>query len=320
MTSKRPTILVLMGGPDAERDVSLASGAAVAAALRAARRFATIDQVIERPTTQQLAAIALAAGADVIFPVLHGRWGEGGPLQEILEQIGLPYVGSGPDASRLAMNKLLTKDLLHAEGVQTPDALELRPDDECRLDPPLVLKPIDDGSSVDLRICRSDEEIDAARRALHPRRGNLLAERYIAGREMTVGVFEGSALPLLEIVPAVEFYDYDAKYVREDTRYVIDPEFDQSLKSLCCDIAVDAFHRLGCRDLARVDFMIDEDGAWFLELNTMPGFTSHSLVPMAARHIGLEMPHLCERLVDAAIRRVGHADPARTSSTSLTSP
>jgi D-alanine-D-alanine ligase len=303
-----------MGGPDAEREVSLCSGREVAAALRNSGRCEVVEAVIDKPTYQELRVMAgggadnpsrspAHGAADVIFPVLHGQWGEGGALQDMLEKLGLPYVGSKPQAARLAMDKLITKSLLAETGVPTPPSRQLLPDDECDLAPPLVLKPVDDGSSVDLRICRTVEELAQARRHLHPKRGRLMAEQYIKGREITVGVICGDPLPLIEIIPNVEFYDYQAKYIRDDTSYVLDPELPRGVAQSCVNIAMAAFTRLGCRDIARVDIMVDERGPWFLEINTMPGFTTHSLVPMAARKIGLQMPALCAKLVDAALAR-----------------
>ncbi len=132
-----------------------------------------------------------------------------------------------------------------------------------------------------------------------------MAEQYVNGREVTVGIVGGRALPLIEIVPGpeVEFYDYQAKYFRDDTRYILDPELPPGVAERCRRIAMLAFRRLGCRDVARVDFMVDDRGPWFLEINTMPGFTTHSLVPMAAASRGLAMPRLCHMLVDAALSR-----------------
>jgi D-alanine-D-alanine ligase len=289
------------------------SGAAVTEALRAAGRFRVIDEVIDHPTADELLTIAQRHEVDVVFPVLHGHWGEGGPLQELLDRNGLPYVGSAPRAAALAMDKHQTKLLLARDDVPTPPWRELNADDDCDLDPPLVLKPVDDGSSVDLRICRTPDEVESARVALHPKRGRLLAERYIKGRELTIGIICGDALPLIEIVPAVEFYDYDAKYERDDTRYVVNPDVPASIANRCRDIALLAFARIGCRDIAHVDFIWDGDQPWFLEINTMPGFTSHSLVPMAARATGVEMPALCAALADAALnRRQAPSTPAST--------
>jgi D-alanine-D-alanine ligase len=166
-----------------------------------------------------------------------------------------------------------------------------------------VIKPVDDGSSVDLRICRNDAEVATARAALHPRRGRLMAEAYVKGRELTVGIVLDEPLPLIEIVPAVEFYDYQAKYSRDDTRYVINPPLPPGVAEQCENIAMTAYRKAGCRDVARVDIMLDDVEPWFLEINTMPGFTTHSLVPMAARKRGWNMPELCSKLVHAAMSR-----------------
>jgi D-alanine-D-alanine ligase len=294
-----PRILILSGGPDAERPVSLKSGNGVAEALRACGTYEVVALVIDRITAPEL----LAHRPAVVFPVLHGRWGEGGPLQEVLEEARVPYVGCRPKAARLAMDKLATKLLASGEGVPTPRAQELRAEDPCEVPLPLVLKPVDDGSSVDLRICRSGAEVAAARGALHPRRARLMAEQYIEGREMTAGILLGEVLPLIEIRAAGGVYDYDAKYTRDDTDYLLDPPLSAGVAQRIAEAAARIFDRLGCRDLARVDFMVDDRGPWLLEVNTMPGFTSHSLLPKAAAHRGIAMPELCARLVERARTR-----------------
>jgi len=301
-------VLVLMGGPDAEREVSLMSGAEVAKALASTGRFEVAELVIHRTTAEEL----LAQSPDVIYPVVHGPWGEGGPLQEILEGLalshGIPYVGPRPLAASIAMDKLRTKVMAAAVGVRTPRAREVRPGEELDLDPdtlgsPVVLKPSNDGSSVDLRICRTGEALRAARAELEAKRPHLMAEEFIRGREMTVGIVNGEVLPIIEIVPAVEFYDYEAKYFRDDTRYVVDPELPEAHANEMRDATRAVFSRIGLRDAARADFMVDARGAWFLEINTAPGMTTHSLVPMASRHRGVDMPELCASLVDAAWSR-----------------
>jgi D-alanine-D-alanine ligase len=254
---------------------------------------------------------------------LHGHWGEGGPLQELLEQLCLPYVGSQPRAARLAMDKMQSKALMGQEGVPTPAAQELQPDRVCTIKPPLVIKPVDDGSSVDLRICRSEAEVASAREILHPRRNRLMAEAYIEGRELTVGIVLDQPLPLIEIIPAVQFYDYEAKYTRDDTQYVIGPELPPGISDRCVSMAMAAYRTLGCRDVARVDIMFDGVKPWFLEINTMPGFTTHSLVPMAARKRGAnatrgwEMPELCSHLAHAALARIHAQAQARSEKAAL---
>ena len=304
-SSERPRVLVLMGGPDAERDVSIMSGAEVAKALEADGSFDVVARVVGSPDAEEI----LAERPDVVFPILHGPWGEGGPLQEILESIrrseGIGYVGPGPRAAAFAMDKIRTKLLAETVGVRTPRAREIRAGEPIDLSAPLVLKPSDDGSSVDLRICRSAAEVEAARAELEPKRPRLMAEEYVRGREMTVGIVHGEPLPIIEIVPAVEYYDYQAKYFRSDTRYLLDPPLASGVADELRRATSAIYGRIGLRDAARADFIVDERGPWFLEINTAPGMTTHSLVPMASRHRGVDMPELCATLVRAAMARAG---------------
>ncbi len=308
----RIEVAVLRGGPDAEREVSLASGARVLAALRRDPRFKANDHVIDRPERDEL----LALGADVVFPVLHGPFGEGGELQDRLEAAGLPYVGSGPEASRLAMDKHATKLACKEAGVATAPWATLTAGEPCPITPPLVIKPIAEGSSVGVRICRTPEEVTAARNELQNQHPGLMAESFINGRELTVGIVLDRILPVIEIRTSVDFYDYEAKYERDDTDYLIDPELPEGIRETCLAHARTTFDALGCRDLARVDFMLDEHGPWMLEANTMPGFTDHSLVPMAARHVGLDMTQLCAELVLCALERrksTSHRNPTTSN-------
>ena len=291
-------VLVLKGGPDAEREVSIKSGAQVAAALT--RANAQVNEItIDRLELAELQALS----GDVIFPVLHGPWGEGGPLQEILEQDGRPYVGCGPAAARLAMDKTATKNSVAQIGVPTPAACEVVMGKPITVKLPLVIKPSNDGSSVDLRICRTPEELVSARQQLEGRRPRLLAEEYIQGREFTVGILNGKVLPLIEIKANSGVYDYQAKYLRNDTQYILEPDISTELKDAMNRYSLLCWQGLGLRDVARVDFMADERGPWFLEVNTMPGFTDHSLVPKAAKHAGISMEQLVLELAQGALNR-----------------
>lgn len=313
-------VLVLKGGPDAERDVSLKSGSMVARALERAG-LEVHEVAIDRPGADELSAMP----GDVIFPVLHGPWGEGGPLQELLEADGRPFVGCRARAARLAMDKLATKTIAARLGIATPPSRELRRGDACDLAPPLVLKPIDDGSTVDVLICRTESEVRAGLAALTERperpRQRVMAERFVEGREITVGWALDRLLPAIEIVPAEGFYDYDAKYLRHDTEYVLDPHRAESWSTTRSRRApidagvveragawtVELCRAIGARDVARVDFMVDERGPWLLEVNTMPGFTDHSLVPKAAAHAGIAFPDFCRALVERAWSRRARA-------------
>lgn len=291
-------VVVLMGGPDAEREISIQSGTAVANALNQTNRYSVSLQCIDRITVKELKQMH----ADVFFPVLHGPYGEGGPLQELLEETGVPFVGSGSVAARKAMDKATTKEIATALGIQTPPWSMLGDGERCNINVPLVLKPTDDGSSIDLEICKTNQEVASARVKLHANRPTLLAETYIEGREITVGILNGQPLPIVEIVPHKDTpaYNYEAKYERDDTLFIVEPSLPSND---CVNSALLLYRTMEIQDIARVDFIINEDGAWLLEINTMPGFTDHSLVPMAAHHIGLPMTEICASLVSASTSR-----------------
>lgn len=304
------SVLVLGGGPDAEREVSLKSAAGVAGALREAGKYEVRHQTIDRLDLRSLRALA----GDVVFPVLHGGWGEGGPLQDLLEQDGRPYVGCGPRAARIALDKVLTKSVALRMGVPTAEfSIFNAADDACPLPLPVVIKPVHEGSSVGLSICRDAAQWAKARAFVandvaEHRTRVYMVERLIEGREITSGILDAAGekpvlLPLVEIAAASGVYDYEAKYNRNDTRYtanpVLLPGVDQVIKQYALRLARGA----EIRHLCRVDFILDRTNtAWLLEVNTMPGFTDHSLVPMAAKAAGIDFPGLCVRLVELALR------------------
>jgi D-alanine-D-alanine ligase len=291
-------VLVLMGGPDAERDVSLKSGSQVAAALR--RGGVQVEErVIDRPGGDELRRMP----GEVVFPVLHGPWGEGGPLQELLVADGRPFVGCLPAAARLAMDKPASKRAVAEVGVPTPACEVVTAADPVMIATPLVLKPCDDGSSVDLRICMNQADVLRERPLLHARRPRLMAESFIRGRELTIGLLHGEPLPIIEIRPKSGLYDYEAKYLRDDTQYIVEPQLPAGVTEAIRDFAERAWRRLGLRDVARLDFLLDDRGPWFLEANTMPGFTDHSLVPKAAAHAGQPMERLTVMLAERALAR-----------------
>ncbi len=307
--SARPTVLVLGGGPDAERDVSIVSSRAVAQALMDGGRFEVNYELIGSVGPCDVRAMA----GDVVFPVLHGAFGEGGPMQDILEMDGRPYVGSRPRAARIAMDKLATKLLAASIGVPTPEAAVINAmDPVCPIGAPCVVKPVHEGSSVGLMLCRRAGDWGAALAhvradlAARPDRA-WMVERMVAGRELTVAMVEGAdglaPAGVVEIAPASGVYDYSAKYERNDTRYTVDPALLGGVDGTIRDWSARLCSALGVRHLARVDFMLDDEAGQptLLELNTMPGFTAHSLLPMAARERGMDLPVLCARLVDAAL-------------------
>lgn len=298
-------VLVLGGGPDAEREVSLESSKSVAAALETAG-YKVRREIIDRVDASALRAL----GGDVIFPVLHGPWGEGGPLQDEFERSGKPFVGCKAATARLAMDKIATKMAAARVGVPTLIAGVLNARDAVPpFELPCVIKPVHEGSSVGVHICRTLEQwnnglqaVDADR-GIHPHRIYMVERAAIGAKEMTVGVLDGVALPIVEIKPAVEFYDYEAKYNRDDTQYVVGPNLPGDLTKRMQEYAVRVAKEIGVRHLSRVDFLVDkENQPWLLEVNTLPGFTSHSLFPMAANAIGLDFPKLTSRLVELALR------------------
>lgn len=305
MTASR-AILVLGGGPDAEREVSINSSTAVFESIKSAPGFTATLSIIDRPSLAELRALP----GDVVFPVLHGGFGEGGPLQDMLEADGRPYVGCGPRAARLAMDKLATKLAAARCGVPTlpSGALNLA-DDACPFELPTVVKPVHEGSSVGVHICRSGDDWANAIRAVradrveNPTRMYMVESAALGGRELTVGVIDGVAQPIVEIRPSVEFYDYQAKYKRSDTKYTTDPDLPPGMTERLKGFASTLAREMGVRHLCRVDFILDSAGnPWLLEVNTMPGFTGRSLLPMAAAKSGMNFTQLCVHLVQLALR------------------
>ena len=301
-------VTVLMGGPSAERDVSILSGTAIADALERRGHHVVRADVLPSDTS------ALdREGIDVVFIALHGEFGESGEVQELCEQRCLRYTGSGPRASQLAMDKAATKQMAGRIGLATPDWMiveEFHSSEQVavwlpELDVPVVLKPVDGGSSVDVTIAGTHAERDRALNAMLDKYGRIMLERFVAGRELTVGILGEKPLDVLEIVPGREFYDYTAKYADDaGTRYTFDHGLGRGTVE-AVRAAAGALHRaLGCRDMSRVDFMLDDEGtAWLLEINTIPGFTSHSLLPMASVQAGIGFDELCDRIARMAMSR-----------------
>ena len=298
------TITVLAGGPSAERAVSLESGKAVHAALVRLGHRATLCDIGPEDLS------ALDRPADFVFIALHGAFGEDGQVQAELDSRGMPYGGSGAAASRLAMDKAEAKRRFDCVGVPTPpfevvDAAGLE-GLTSRFALPAVVKPVDSGSSVDTTIARTAEGLLHDATALVEKYGRALVEWYIAGPELTVGVLGEVALPVCEIRPDRDFYDYQAKYLDDNTSYLFDLDLPSTLLERVQRLSILAHRTLGCRVLSRVDWMIDTKTLepYVLEINTIPGFTSHSLVPKAAARIGLDFDQLCQRIVELSLAQV----------------
>jgi D-alanine-D-alanine ligase len=294
-------ITVLYGGPSAEREVSLVSGKAVAGGLRKAGH--TVNEIDVRPETLDA---ALAKPADVIFPVLHGTWGEDGQLQAVLESRKLKFVGSGSAASRLGMDKAATKLAWDKAGLPTPPyELVTKANPVTAVRAPCAVKAVDSVSSVDVYICKTQDEADKALKTLLAKHGRALVEQFIKGPELTVGLLEEKALAPIRIVAKVEFFDFEAKYKRNDTEHRFDTGLPADLIQKCQRLAEKGNAVVGARDLARIDIMIDgqTNQPYMLEINTLPGFTSKSLLPEAAGHAGIKFPQLVDRLVKRAAAR-----------------
>jgi D-alanine-D-alanine ligase len=298
-------VCVLMGGISTERDVSLISGQTIADAIA----MAGIDCVTFDIRPDNL-SILDDDSIDVFFLSLHGEFGEDGELQEILESKGLCYAGSDSKASRIAIDKIACKEAVSKAAIPVAkhvavtesDTFESLVEKISGLDDIFVVKPVMDGSSFGIQILKDVSK--AARTALDTfaEFGNCMIEQFIAGREVTVGILNGKPLPLIEIVSKNQFYDYNAKYVDDTTEYLFDTIDDEELVKKTQALAVKSFNHIGCRHWGRADFIISADGTpYFLEINTLPGFTSHSLLPMAARKAGIETPELCKQIIEAAI-------------------
>jgi len=300
-------VTVLLGGPSSEREVSLVSGKAVAEALRASGH-----RITEADITPGDVSALDREGIDVVFIALHGAFGEDGGVQRLCEERKLPYVGSGPDASALAMDKDLSKRAFRDAGILTADWVVISVEDSrermtkllATVPPPCVVKAIDAGSSVDVYVAQDAAARDDAVPRVLTGYGRAMVEAFIPGRELTVGFLGEDPLPLVEIRPKRAFYDYAAKYEVDDTDYVCNPELPAGVAERLASDALKAYRALECRDLCRIDFILTPDGrAYALEANTLPGFTSHSLTPKAAAAAGIGFVELCDRLIRMAADR-----------------
>ncbi|MDD5698282.1 MAG: UDP-N-acetylmuramate dehydrogenase [Victivallaceae bacterium] len=299
-----PTVAVLKGGGSSEREISLLSGAAIGAALiNAGYRVEEIDL-----KTCKLSEAVLSA--DVIFPALHGGWGENGGIQRLLEKAGLSFVGCGSKVSELVFDKIRSKKLMEQEAIPTPEWTVITESDAALpdgLEFPLVVKPPRDGSTVGVFIVNDRSEYEKILPEAFKYDSELLAEKFIRGSEITVAIVNDDVLPVIEIVPPTGFYDYDAKYLHKngETQYLCPPvTVSPEIQGRAAELALKFYRAANCRDLLRVDFMLDKNGTpYMLEGNNIPGFTSSSLVPKAFRQSKGSMEKLCTELVRAALKR-----------------
>ncbi len=296
-------VVVLYGGDSSEREVSLDTGAAVLSALKEKGIDASGWDPAERP----IAELA-SAGFDRAWIALHGPGGEDGALQGLLEWFGIPYTGSGVMASALAMDKVRSKHLFYAAGIPTPEYAVVRQRSHAVLAAdeigyPLIVKPAGQGSSVGMSKVFEEADLNPAVDLALEFGSEVVVERCVVGKELTVTVLQGEALPSIRIETPRVFYDYRAKYESDRTEYHCPGSEDDEDEQRYRTLAVAAFSELGCRGWGRVDFMTGSDGTpQVLEVNTVPGMTSHSLVPMAARQAGIDFPTLCWRILETSMR------------------
>ncbi|CAN5806650.1 D-alanine--D-alanine ligase [soil metagenome] len=295
---KNKKVAVLMGGPGAEREVSLRSGAAVGRALRAAGAEVTEVDIAGKE-------FELPAGTELAFNMIHGTFGEDGELQSILERKGVAYTGEGVEGSRIAFDKILSKRKFDAAGVPSGKWEILQPGQAPTLPLPFVVKAPRQGSSVGVHIVKDDASVAAALEDCFQFGDEVLVEEFFVGRELTVGILGDQALPVIEIVPRDGFYDYEHKYTKGASDYYVPAEIGAENTAAVQAAALAAQRSLGLEVYSRVDVLLASDGRLnVLEINTIPGMTETSLLPKAAAVIGLDFPALCERIADLSLQRL----------------
>ncbi len=292
-----------MGGLSKERDVSLRSGAAVAKALRT-RGY----NIVEIDVDREVAARLKNENIEVVFLVLHGRYGEDGTLQGLLEILGIPYTGSGVLPSAIGMDKDLTKRLLAPHGVQVAEwtavrrgAVELR----SPIPLPVVIKPNHEGSTIGISIVREEKDFVAALTEAAKLDDVVVIEKFISGTEVTVAVIDGRAFPIVEIAPKGGFYDYTSKYTKGMTDYIVPARLTHAVRDRLQKNSEKIWNLLNLEGYARMDYIVDGERDYFLEVNTTPGMTETSLVPKAAAAAGLSFEDVCEKILNTASLKIG---------------
>jgi D-alanine-D-alanine ligase len=294
-------VAVLMGGLSAEREISLMSGNAVLAALQSQGVDAHGIDVNESIVTE------LAEGKfDRVFNILHGRGGEDGTMQGLLEVMNLKYTGSGVLASSIAMDKMKTKQIWLSLGLPTPDFSVLDSEQDCeqaleKLGLPVIIKPVLEGSSIGMSKVETEEEMLPAWRKAKECGGTVIAEQWIEGSEYTAAFLDNNVLPMIKLETSHKFYDYDAKYEADDTQYICPCGLSEETEAEYGVLAKKAFDAVNISSWGRIDFIVDaENNPWLIEANTVPGMTSHSLVPMAAKQAGVSFEELVLRILAQA--------------------
>lgn len=294
MDRKFKKVAVLKGGVSSEREVSLKSGAAIAQGLRDGGY-----EVEEIDVTTRM--FTIPEGIEAVFVALHGQFGEDGEIQQILMDKGVPFTGSGAESSRVSFDKVLTRKRLIENSIPVAKGELLTKAATRTIPVPLVVKPPREGSSVGCYLVFEEHAWESAFEGVTQFSAEVLVEEYIPGREMTVGVVDGQVLPIVEIRPATEWYDFDAKYVTGNTEYIVPAELDETATEKLQAIALKTFECLGAEGFGRVDFRLTPEGVpYVLELNAIPGFTATSLLPKAAQAAGIGFSELCCRIMEMA--------------------
>jgi D-alanine-D-alanine ligase len=306
-------IAVLMGGPGSEREVSLATGRGVAKALRSIG-----TEVVEVDVRDE--NFQLPKDVDLAFITIHGTFGEDGELQKILEDRGVRYTGDGVEGSRNAFDKILSKEKFLEHNVATPESEVIDTGRRPKMPVPLVVKPARQGSTVGVVIVKNESELDAAMKEAAKYDRRLLVEKFVSGRELTIGILGDQALPIIEIIPKGGFYDFNTKYpflnptAGASAQHVCPANIEATLTKKIQELALQAFRALGLRVYARVDVILSDTGEPFvLEANTIPGMTEASLLPEAAAAAGIGYPDLCARII--ALSQVRQGSGAQTRAT-----
>jgi D-alanine-D-alanine ligase len=296
-----------MGGTSEEKEISLLSGKAVTAALKELG-YNAIPVVLNDDSLAALDSTYI----DVAFIAMHGKFGEDGELASLLEEKGIPYTGSKPTSSRVAMNKVMAKWRFEEMGIPTPayfvlqgNITPMEADWLIRQEVgyPCIVKPVASGSSIGVTIVGDCSQLADALKSAMGAESEVLVERYIAGREFTCGILADRPLPLIELKPKSKFFDFHAKYEDAGTKHIVNPDLPEAAKTTLQSLALAAHNAVGAKDFSRVDMILDDRGEpWVLEINTVPGLTNKSLFPKAARALGINFPHLCEMLTEMAFK------------------
>lgn len=301
---KDKKIAVLLGGISSERQISLRSGKAVAEGLRK-KGYPVIEVDVDPTLPEKLRSEKV----EVAVIALHGRYGEDGAVQGLLEMMKIPYTGSGVLASALAMDKILTKRLLQERGFLTPsfayfDTSQTTAKEFSRtfaLSYPVIVKPACEGSTIGITIVKEASGLEKALLSAAEYDSKILVEEFVKGVEVTCGVLNGEPLPLIEVVPKSGFYDFQSKYTKGATEYILPARLSDDLLTETQEITLEIYRELGCEGVARADYIVDAEGQiFFLEINTIPGMTETSLIPKAAAHVGISFEDLVEKILDSA--------------------